>query len=131
MERDRRALTGSAPDEAVRLIGASERPAAERALEDRVEARLTERARDVRGSASCARSLLEQSVGELAPDEALAVAREMIAERRVLPLEGGLMTTLAVRARSRRSSAALTAARPAGAAETSASSARDTLPAMR
>ena len=43
--------------------------------------------------------LLEQSVGELSPHEALAFSRAMIAERRVLPLEGGLMTTLAVRAR--------------------------------
>jgi conjugative relaxase-like TrwC/TraI family protein len=69
-----------------------------RALEDRVEERLTEQAatfepRELRAV------VLEQSVGELAPDEALAVAKAMIAERRVLPLEGGLMTTLAVRAR--------------------------------
>jgi ATP-dependent exoDNAse (exonuclease V) alpha subunit len=43
--------------------------------------------------------LLEQSVGELSPSEALARSRMMIAERRILPLEGGLMTTLTVRAR--------------------------------
>jgi ATP-dependent exoDNAse (exonuclease V) alpha subunit len=42
---------------------------------------------------------LEQSVGELSRGEALELSRAMIAERRVLPLEGGLMTTLAVRAR--------------------------------
>jgi len=42
--------------------------------------------------------LLEQSVGALSPREALAVAHSMVAERRVLPLQGGLMTTLAVRA---------------------------------
>ena len=34
----------------------------------------------------------------MSPDEALAVAREMVADRRVLTLEGGRMTTLAVRA---------------------------------
>jgi conjugative relaxase-like TrwC/TraI family protein len=69
-----------------------------RALEDRVEERLTEQAatfepRELRAV------VLEQSVGELAPDEALTLAKRMIAERRVLPLEGGVMTTLAVRAR--------------------------------
>jgi conjugative relaxase-like TrwC/TraI family protein len=70
----------------------------ERLLEDRVEERLTERAatfepRELRAV------VLEQSVGELAPAEALAVSRSMIAERRVLPLEGDVMTTLTVRAR--------------------------------
>jgi conjugative relaxase-like TrwC/TraI family protein len=77
---------------------ASAAPVAQPALEDRVEQRLTERAatfeaRELRAV------LLEQSVGELSPREALAVARSMVAERRVLPLQGGLMTTLAVRAR--------------------------------
>ncbi len=85
------------PDEAARLIGASERPKAERAIEDRVEAKLTERhavfeQRDLRTI------VLEQAAGELGPDEALAVAREMVHDRRVLTLEGGQMTTLAVRA---------------------------------
>ena len=81
----------------MRLIGASERPTAERAIEDRVEAKLTEQhavfqERDLRAV------VLEQAAGELAPDQALAVAREMIRDRRVLTLEGGRMTTLAVRA---------------------------------
>jgi len=88
---------GFGPDEAVRLIGAFERPTAERAIEDRVEAKLTEQhavfqERDLRAV------VLEQAAGELAPGEALAVAREMIRDRRVLTLEGGRMTTLAVRA---------------------------------
>jgi conjugative relaxase-like TrwC/TraI family protein len=88
---------GFGADEAVRLIGASEHPAAERAIEDRVEAKLTEQhavfeERDLRAV------VLEQAAGELAPDEALAVAREMVRDRRVLTLEGGRMTTLAVRA---------------------------------
>jgi conjugative relaxase-like TrwC/TraI family protein len=80
-----------------------ERPAATESsaprppLEDRVEERLTERAGTF--EASELRSvLLEQSVGELAPRHALAVAHSMIAERRVVPLQGGLMTTRAVRA---------------------------------
>jgi conjugative relaxase-like TrwC/TraI family protein len=88
---------GFGPDEAVRLIGASERPKAERAIEDRVEAKLTEQhavfeQRDLRAV------VLEQAAGEMAPDQALAVAREMVSDRRVLTLEGGRMTTLAVRA---------------------------------
>ena len=88
---------GFGPDEAVRLIGASERPKAERAIEDRVEAKLTEQhavfeERDLRAV------VLEQAAGEMAPDQALAVAREMVRDRRVLTLEGGRMTTLAVRA---------------------------------
>ncbi len=72
--------------------------APERALEDRVEERLTERAATFEPGELRA-VLLEQCVGELAPTEALALSKRMIAERRILPLEGGLMTTLAVRAR--------------------------------
>jgi conjugative relaxase-like TrwC/TraI family protein len=88
---------GFGPDEAVRLIGATQRPTAERAIEDRVEMKLTEHHavfedRDLRAV------VLEQAAGEMAPDEALGVAREMIRDRRVLTLEGGRMTTLAVRA---------------------------------
>jgi conjugative relaxase-like TrwC/TraI family protein len=88
---------GFGPDEAVRLIGASERPTAERAIEDRVEAKLTEQhaifeERDLRAV------VLEQAAGEMAPDEALSVARAMVRDRQVLTLEGGRMTTLAVRA---------------------------------
>jgi conjugative relaxase-like TrwC/TraI family protein len=88
---------GFGPDEAVRLIGESRRPMDERAIEDRVEAKLTEQhavfeERDLRAV------VLEQAAGEMAPDEALAVARKMVRDRRVLSLEGGRMTTLAVRA---------------------------------
>ncbi len=67
-------------------------------LEDRVEERLTERAATFEPGELRA-VVLEQSAGELAPADALARARTMIAERRVLPLEGGRMTTLAVRAK--------------------------------
>jgi conjugative relaxase-like TrwC/TraI family protein len=88
---------GFGPDEAVRLIGAPERARVERPVEDRIEARLTERhavfqARDLHAVA------LEQTAGEMPPEQALAVARKMVRDRRVLTLEGGRMTTLAVRA---------------------------------
>ncbi|HEX5308960.1 MAG TPA: MobF family relaxase [Solirubrobacteraceae bacterium] len=72
--------------------------AVELPLEDRVEQRLTERAATFEPGEFRA-VLLEQSVGELSPRQALHRARGMIAERRVLPLEGGVMTTLTVRAR--------------------------------
>lgn len=42
--------------------------------------------------------VLEQSAGELSPEQALEAAKAMIFEGRVLPLEGGWMTTLTVRA---------------------------------
>jgi conjugative relaxase-like TrwC/TraI family protein len=67
-------------------------------VEDRVEGRLNERAATFQPGEFRA-VLLEQSVGDLSPNEALALSRALIAERRVLRLEGGLMTTLAVRAR--------------------------------
>jgi conjugative relaxase-like TrwC/TraI family protein len=73
-------------------------PAVQAPLEDRVEQRLTERAATFEPGELRAVTL-EQSVGELSPRQALDRTRAMIAERRVLPLEGGLMTTLAVRAR--------------------------------
>jgi conjugative relaxase-like TrwC/TraI family protein len=88
---------GFGPDEAVRLVGAPERPAAGRAIEDRVEAKLTEQ-HAVFQEGDLRAVVLEQAVGELAPDQALAVARGMVHDRRVLTLEGGRMTTLAVRA---------------------------------
>ena len=75
-------------DEPARLLGAARGSRPERALEDRVEERLTERAATFEPGEFRA-VLLEQSVGELSPREALAFSRSMIAERRVLPLEGG------------------------------------------
>ena len=89
---------GFVGDEPARLLGEARGSRSERALSDRVEERLTECAATFEPGEFRA-VLLEQSVGELAPREALAFSRAMIAERRVLPLEGGLMTTLAVRAR--------------------------------
>ncbi len=70
----------------------------ERPLQDRVEDRLTERAATFEAGEFRA-VLFEQAVGELAPREAVAFSQRMIAERRVLRLEGGLMTTRAVRDR--------------------------------
>jgi conjugative relaxase-like TrwC/TraI family protein len=88
---------GFGPGEAVRLIGAPERPRIERPVEDRIEAKLTEQhavfqVRDLHAVA------LEQTAGEMPPRQALAIAREMIRDRHVLTLEGGRMTTLAIRA---------------------------------
>ncbi len=102
------------PDQAVRLIGAPERTPAERTVEDRIEVQLTEHhavfdARELHAVA------LERTAGEISPEDALAVAREMIRDRRILTLEGGRMTTLAVRAQEQaieRRAAQL--ARPAG-----------------
>jgi conjugative relaxase-like TrwC/TraI family protein len=86
------------PDEALQLLAGPERPRPELALEDRVEARLVEHhavfdAKDLRTV------VLEQAAGEMSPEHALQVAKGMIRDRRVLTLEGGRMTTLAVRAR--------------------------------
>ena len=67
------------------------------ALEDRVEARLTAQAATFTPSELRA-VLLEQSVGQLPPDEAIGKGREMIEQRRILPLEGGRLTTLTLRA---------------------------------
>jgi conjugative relaxase-like TrwC/TraI family protein len=88
---------GFGPNEAVRLVGAPERPKVERPIEDRIEIRLTEQ-HAVFHACDLHAVALEQTAGEMAPDQALAVAREMIRDRRVLTLEGGRMTTLAVRA---------------------------------
>ncbi|HXR29034.1 MAG TPA: MobF family relaxase [Solirubrobacteraceae bacterium] len=69
-------------------------------LESRVEGRLTERAAtfdhgELRAVA------LEQSVGQLPPEQALVHARRMIDDGRVLALTGGVLTTRAIRARER------------------------------
>ncbi len=81
-----------------RLLGATVKAPPQGPLEDRVEQRLTERSATFEPGGFRA-VVLEQSAGELSPRDALDLSRAMIAERRVLPLEGGLMTTLAVRAR--------------------------------
>ncbi len=88
---------GFGPDETVRLIGATERGRAGRPVEHRIEARLTER--EAVFEPGLLRAVaLEQTAGEMGPEAALEVARGMVAERRILTLEGGRMTTLAVRA---------------------------------
>jgi conjugative relaxase-like TrwC/TraI family protein len=85
------------PGQALRLLSGPERPKPERAIEGRVEARLVEHhavfdAKDLRTV------VFEQAAGEMSPDQALQVAKAMVRDRRVLTLEGGRMTTLAVRA---------------------------------
>ena len=101
------------PDETLQLL-AHEAQEIERAVEDRIEARLTEHHAvfdpDVLRAVA-----LEQTAGEMAPDTALAVSREMVRDRRVIPLEGGRMTTLAVRAKEQAiEHRAATLARPVG-----------------
>jgi conjugative relaxase-like TrwC/TraI family protein len=88
---------GFGADEAVHLIGSPVHTPPEQALEDRIEAKLTEQ-QAVFDAGALRTVALEQTAGEMSPDEALAVARGMVADRRVLTLEGGRMTTLAVRA---------------------------------
>jgi conjugative relaxase-like TrwC/TraI family protein len=85
------------PDEALRLLAGERPPHALQPVEDRIEERLTKRhavfeARDLRTVA------LEQSAGELTPHHALQIADGIIRDRRILTLEGGRMTTLAIRA---------------------------------
>jgi ATP-dependent exoDNAse (exonuclease V) alpha subunit len=89
---------GFGAGEALQLLAGPERPKPERALEDRVEARLVEHhavfdAKDLRTV------VFEQAAGEMSPQDALQVANGMVRDRRVLSLEGGRMTTLAVRAK--------------------------------
>ena len=95
--RDTASRYGFGPDEALRLLAGERTRPSVRPVEDRIEERLTERHAvfDLRDLHTVA---LEQTAGELSPNEALQVAREMIRDRRVLTLEGGRMTTLAVRA---------------------------------
>jgi len=105
---------GFGPDEALRLLAGERTQTVIRPAADRIESRLTERhavfeLRDLHTVA------LEQTAGELTPHEALDVAGQMIRDRRVLTLEGGRMTTLAVRAQEQAiERRAATLARPAG-----------------
>jgi conjugative relaxase-like TrwC/TraI family protein len=102
------------PNEALRLLAGDRLPNALRPVEDRIEERLTERpavfeARELRTVA------LEQTAGELAPHDALQIADGMIRDRRILTLEGGRMTTLAIRAQEQAIERRITSlARPAG-----------------
>jgi len=88
---------GFGPGEAVFLIRAAGPPVHEQPVADRIEARLTER-EAIFDPGTLRAVALEQTVGELGPERALDAARAMVSERRVLTLEGGRMTTLAVRA---------------------------------
>jgi len=68
----------------------------ERPLADRVEARLTDRAATFQPREFRA-VVLEQAVGEHSPQSALAASAQMLANRRVLQLDGETMTTQRVR----------------------------------
>ena len=88
---------GFGADEAVHLVGAPLPASPERSIEERIEARLVER--EAVFDAGLLRAVaMEQTAGELGPEDALGVTRAMVGERRILTLEGGRMTTLAVRA---------------------------------
>ena len=88
---------GFGPDQAVHLVDFSAPSPREQPLEDRIEARLTEQT--AMFEAKLLRAVaLEQSAGELSPEGAIDTARSMVSDRRVLTLEGGQMTTLAIRA---------------------------------
>ncbi len=88
---------GFGSDQAVHLADFSAPSPREQPLEDRIEARLTEQT--AMFEAKLLRAVaLEQSAGELSPEGAIETARSMVSERRVLTLEGGQMTTLAIRA---------------------------------
>ncbi len=88
---------GFGTDEAVHLVGAPMPASPERPIEERIEATLTECT--AMFDAGLLRAVaLEQSAGELGPEEAIGLTRAMVGERRILTLEGGSMTPLAVRA---------------------------------
>jgi ATP-dependent exoDNAse (exonuclease V) alpha subunit len=87
------------PAEAAQLLAGEHRSVErEEPLAERVERSLTEQ-RAVFDFREFRAAVLEQSVGELSPQEAYEAMREMVSERWVVPLEGGKMTTLNVRAR--------------------------------
>ncbi len=87
------------PGEAARLLaGDLVLPARAGSLAERVERGLTA-SRAVFEVKEFRASVLEQSVGELSPEQAFDAMREMIGERWVVPLADGKMTTLDVRAR--------------------------------
>ena len=90
-------------------------PVVQAPLEDRVE-RAPDRARTPSSSpASCAPSCWSSPPASCPHDEALDRTRAMIRDRRVLTLEGGRMTTLAVRAQEQAIERRFTAlAKPAG-----------------
>jgi conjugative relaxase-like TrwC/TraI family protein len=96
------AAHGFGPAEAAQLLTRDDDPAPKiHDLPTRVETALTTQhaifePKDLRAAA------LEQAVGELQPDEALAAARDLIRERRILPLQDGKLTTLTVRAQEQK-----------------------------
>jgi hypothetical protein len=89
---------GFGANQAARLVGAPEPAVPERPVEDVIEAKLTER-EAIFAPGTLRAVALEQTTGFMSPEQALDLARSMVAERRILTLEGGRMTTLVVRAR--------------------------------
>ena len=89
---------GFGPDEALQLIVVDRPKRARGSLADRIEPLLTEE-RAVFTASTLRAIALEQSVGELAPEQALVSVERMIRNQRVIPLEGGRFTTRAQRER--------------------------------
>jgi conjugative relaxase-like TrwC/TraI family protein len=85
------------PEDAMGLLTQPEQPTDERDSAERIMEKLTEHhavfgARELRAVA------LEQTAGDLSPEEALNTAQQMIDDREILTLEDDKMTTLQVRA---------------------------------
>ncbi len=105
---------GFGHDQALQLLSGPERTGRSGKVEDRIEAQLTQHravfdARELRTVA------LEQTAGEMLPDTALEIARAMGRDRRILTLQDGRMTTLAIRAQEQAIERRATAlAQPAG-----------------
>ena len=86
------------PDEALQLIVVDRPKRARGSLADRIEPLLTEE-RAVFTASTLRAVALEQSAGELAPQQALVSVERMIRNQRVIPLEGGRFTTRSQRER--------------------------------
>ncbi len=85
------------PAETLGLLTQPAPPTPERSAQERIDETLTEQhaiftAPELRAVA------LEQTTGEMPPDMALTVIRDMLSDRQILTLQGGHMTTLKVRA---------------------------------
>ena len=91
---------GFGPREALQLFAAEQPKRVKGSLADRIEPMLTQRRATFRATELRAVAL-EQSVGDLAPRQALARARAMIRDRRIVALEGERFTTRTQRERER------------------------------
>jgi conjugative relaxase-like TrwC/TraI family protein len=89
---------GFGPDQALQLIVVERPHRARGTLADRIEPLLTEE-RALFTVSTLRAVALEQSVGELAPEQALVSVERMIRDHRIIALDGGRLTTRAQRER--------------------------------